>query len=466
MIHGYAVRSDGVDATPELQGLALAWGIDHRTMTPVPPAGTITLSGSPGGLGNRIINAGIDLSHAALGDLFKSEAGVRRRDPGGSARATVWELQSASRLALTRRDAEAQWSRATPGDHAVAVDFRTQTLQQATWGGQLLAAAVPALATTVADCPAAGLAWHLPLSARWPVQDTGRILYDWFGWVVAAGGTGGLALTPGDLSAALRTAAPDIDEDSLWCEEVGAGVVEAGVRTSLSLDWSKLYADAWPDVDAPPVQDLYLNHGALDLHGSRPAVIPGVPPGSPDPAAWDARAWGLSSTLPTLQMAGWVPTGDYGLALDTRAQHRRVATLRIPGVQPSPAAYAVLRHLVRPGRVVALDIDGDPRGGWSGYGTVALVLFEIRAPAIPQWTVSIVSMSGAVPGRTEWTLGITPLPAPVPGPGVWDRGAWDGAAWWAGLARWDAATWDGPARWADEPRWDRAVWDYDYYPTP
>ena len=465
MIHGYAMSADGVDIAPELRGLSLVWGLDHRTMAPIPPAGTATLAGPDTGLSQRIVRAGMQVSHAGLGGvLFNALAGRRRSDGGGPTGRTI-DLQTALRQAATRRDAEVLWSRRHP-DFNAASDFRTISLQQRDWGRELLAAAYPGRTVDTSACPSAGLAWHPPRAARWQVQDTGRILHAWFGWPVVHAGIGTVAFTPGDLSAGLRRAAPRIRTSDLWIEDLGGGVVEAGMATGLQLDWTRLYADAWPDLDIPALQILHRNEGAVELYGERPATVAGLPPGSPNPAGWDGDAYGNLAPLPALAMRDWTPSGDYGAAILNRAQHRRVATLRLPGVQPSPAAMQALQSLVAAGTVVRLDIDGSPRGAWSGFATVATVMLNIEHGRLPEWTVSLVSLSGAVPGRTEWTLGTTPLPAPVPGPGIWDRGSWDGGAWWNGPARWDADAWDGGARWADEPRWDRAVWDYDYYPTP
>jgi hypothetical protein len=188
----------------------------------------------------------------------------------------------------------------------------------------------------------------------------------------------------------------------------------------LRLDWSHLYADAFhghlflgDPVEVPAVQPLYQNRGAEELHGGRVAEVPGLPPGSPDPQAWDATAYGLNSSLPNLQMRDWAPAGEYGLAVTTRAQHRRVCTMRIPGVQPNAAAYQALNRLTTAGSVVRMEVDGGPRDSWSGYATVALVNLSLQYARLPQWTVSLVSLSGRIPGRDAWILGATPLPAPV-----------------------------------------------------
>ena len=430
-MHGYALTAGGTDILPQMEALSLTWGLDHRTMTPIPPAGALTVTRASALSRQRIIREGVALAHPALGGtLFAAQYGIQRRDSGGAGQPHMFELETDTRLAMTVRDRRVEWRREQAGAfNRPGIDFRTQPLQQRSWGRQALQAAYPTETVDVSAVPATGLQWYPPRTASWNLQDTGRILHQWFGWPVLARGAGGLVWTPGDLDGTLRSAATAITESSLWISQLRGGVHEAGLYTSLALDWAGLYRDAYHDevvndepVAVPPLQVLYRNAGAERLHEARQAVIPGIPPGSPNPAIWDAAAYGLASTLPYLQMEVWTPSGDYGQAITGRAQHRRVLALELPGVQPDADARAALRTLITPGRVVSLDIDGAPLDSWAGYATVSIVHFEWHFRSLPRWTVSLVSLSGRIAGRDRWILGTTPLPAPLtgePGPAAW-----------------------------------------------
>lgn len=417
---GYSITADARDITNEFLSMDITWGLDHRTMQAIPPSGALAVARASDLNRQGVIRNGIELSNPDVGGvLFRADTGIQRRDSGSLAQPNAFDLQTGTRLSMAVRDRRVEWHRPQAGvSNRQGVDFRTQPIQQREWARQLLQAAYPEHAVDVSRCPATGLEWHPPRTAGWHLQDTPRIMYSWFGWPVFSSGTGGLSMTPGDLVG--RDAAITTTQDDLRITGMSGGVVEAGLFTGLQLDWQYLYRDAFSDVvvndepvEIPEIQPLYRNIGAELLHGAREAVIPGVPPGSPTPTDWDAAAYGLNSALPNLQMQGWSPSGDYGAAITTRAQHRRVVTLGIPGVQPTPEAYATLRRLIAPGSIHALNIDGRPYDQWAGYCTTAVVNFSWDYNRMPTWIISFVSLSGRIPGRDRWTLGETPLPAPL-----------------------------------------------------